>query len=339
MCRMSSNCTTPVQNPTTAQLKARRSRQRRYTICPRQPGSVSHARHTRQLVRMAVLLFTAARLCASPPGAAAQSASDPPPLLAAAEPSRSISLHVDAPPEPVAPEVITRDAEGRATVRAVRVGQPLRIDGALDEALYRDVRSISDFIQVEPEGGQPATERTEAWVAFDDDYVYVSFKVWDSHMDDPDRDRDAARQPQQLAGQRPRLVHLRHVLRPAKRVHVHDEPARRPIRRHDGQRSAVQQRLESGVGDEGRPVRRRLDGRSGGAVQVAALSTRDGAGVGVQRDAREALEERDLHADAGAAGARTVGIPAVAVRGRARRDRGPARRREPGSSNRTRSRA
>ena len=170
---------------------------------------------------------------------------------------------MDAPPEPIAPEVITRDAEGRATLRAVRVSQPLRIDGALDEALYRDVRSISDFIQVEPDGGQAATERTETWVAFDEDHVYVSFKVWDSQHGHADRDGDAARQHQQLAGQRSRLVHLRHLLRPADLVHVHDEPARRPIRRDDGQRSAVQQRLESRLGDEDR----RFDG--GWAVEAA----------------------------------------------------------------------
>ena len=97
--------------------------------------------------------------------------------------AQSLSLYPDAPPEPAAPEVVVRDAEGRATVRAVRVSEPLRIDGALDEALYRDVRSISDFIQVEPSAGQAATERTETWVAFDNDYVYVSFKVWDTRMD------------------------------------------------------------------------------------------------------------------------------------------------------------
>jgi hypothetical protein len=113
-----------------------------------------------------VLLVTVAWLC-SIPSAAAQ----------------SISLYADAPPEPVAPDVITRDAEGRATIRAVRIDQPLRIDGALDEALYRDVRPISDFIQVEPAGGEAASERTETWLAFDDNFVYVSFKVWDSRMD------------------------------------------------------------------------------------------------------------------------------------------------------------
>jgi hypothetical protein len=122
-------------------------------------------------------------LCHSARHAAAQSAPDATTLPSGAAPSRSVTLYADAPPEPTAPEVVTRDAEGRATVRAVRISQPLRIDGALDESLYSDVRAISDFIQVEPDGGQNATERTETWIAFDDDHVYVAFKVWDSQME------------------------------------------------------------------------------------------------------------------------------------------------------------
>jgi len=124
-----------------------------------------------------------AGLCSSASNTAAQSAPEASTPPAAAERPRSISLYVDAPREPIAPDVITRDEEGRATIRAVRVSQPLRIDGALDEMLYRDVRSISEFIQVEPDGGQAATERTETWIAFDDNYVYVSFRVWDTHME------------------------------------------------------------------------------------------------------------------------------------------------------------
>ena len=98
-------------------------------------------------------------------------------------PTGGVPLYPDAPAPPLAPDVITRDQEGRATVRAVRLNQPLHIDGALDEAHYRDVASISDFIQVEPQGGEAATERTETWIAFDDEYVYVSFRVWDSQME------------------------------------------------------------------------------------------------------------------------------------------------------------
>ena len=89
----------------------------------------------------------------------------------------------EGPPAPVAPEVITRNAEGRATVRAVRVREPMRIDGNLDEAHYRETPGITDFIQIEPTAGAPATEKTEVWLAFDEDNVYVTFRAWDSQMD------------------------------------------------------------------------------------------------------------------------------------------------------------
>jgi hypothetical protein len=75
------------------------------------------------------------------------------------------------------------DGATRITVRAVRVDVPLHVDGALDEPLYREVAPSSDFIQVEPEAGRIATERTELWLAFDDHNVYVSFRAWDSRMD------------------------------------------------------------------------------------------------------------------------------------------------------------
>jgi hypothetical protein len=83
----------------------------------------------------------------------------------------------DAAPVPVAPEVESRDAEGRVTVRATRIATPLVIDGRLDEQSYRDVRSMSNFLQTEPQEGAPTTERTEVWVFFDDEAIYVSGAV------------------------------------------------------------------------------------------------------------------------------------------------------------------
>jgi hypothetical protein len=80
-------------------------------------------------------------------------------------------------------DTVSRQDDGRVTVKAVRLTQPLRIDGVLDDPLYQDVRPMSDFIQVEPDAGTGATERTEGWVAFDADNVYVSFRAWDSQMD------------------------------------------------------------------------------------------------------------------------------------------------------------
>ncbi len=77
--------------------------------------------------------------------------------------------------------IVARSAPDNVTVRAVRLNAPLDIDGRLDESVYTAVPSISDFIQQEPQEGQPATEKTEAWILFDDDNIYISARMWDSH--------------------------------------------------------------------------------------------------------------------------------------------------------------
>ncbi|HEU4689328.1 MAG TPA: DUF5916 domain-containing protein [Vicinamibacterales bacterium] len=97
--------------------------------------------------------------------------------------SPDLPFAFDGPPVPVAPEVIVRDADGRATVRAIRLSAPLRLDGQLDEAVYSEVPSISDFYQQEPVEGVVATEKTEAWILFDEDAFYVTFRCWESRPD------------------------------------------------------------------------------------------------------------------------------------------------------------
>jgi len=83
------------------------------------------------------------------------------------------------PPPPEPPAVMVRDATGQTTVRTMRVPSPLVIDGVLDEAPYRDVPPMTDFIQQEPAEGKPATDRTEVWVFFDDKNLYVSAKMYE----------------------------------------------------------------------------------------------------------------------------------------------------------------
>jgi len=63
-------------------------------------------------------------------------------------------------------------------------GEPIRIDGKLDEALYTRFEPASGFIQQEPREGEPASERTEAWIFFDADNLYISARCFDS---DPSR--------------------------------------------------------------------------------------------------------------------------------------------------------
>jgi hypothetical protein len=66
------------------------------------------------------------------------------------------------------------------TVTARRADTAMRVDGALDEPIYRDTPAIGGFVQQEPDEFQPATEKTEAWIFFDDRNIYVSARNWES---------------------------------------------------------------------------------------------------------------------------------------------------------------
>ncbi len=105
------------------------------------------------------------------------------PAASGAAPHGDVSVDpalIDGPPAPVAPAVMTRDEQGRTTVRAIRLDAAIRLDGVLDEPVYAAVPAVTGFIQQVPDIGAPATERTEAWVLFDETNVYVSARVWDS---------------------------------------------------------------------------------------------------------------------------------------------------------------
>ena len=89
----------------------------------------------------------------------------------------------EAAPLPSSPDVMVRHADGRVTVRAVRIPEPIVLDGRLDDPYYRETPAIDGFLQQEPLEGRPATESTEAWIFFDDDRLYVSARLWDSSPD------------------------------------------------------------------------------------------------------------------------------------------------------------
>ncbi len=87
------------------------------------------------------------------------------------------------PPAHAGPPVLSREQDGRTVVRATRLTGPLRIDGTLDEPVYRDVAPASDFIQAEPLSGPPPTQPTEVWILFDGESIYVSVRCWEQHLD------------------------------------------------------------------------------------------------------------------------------------------------------------
>ena len=68
-------------------------------------------------------------------------------------------------------------------MHAVSTESPLKVDGILDEPGWGDAPAASQFIQLQPEKGRPASERTEVRVLFDDHHVYFGFWCYDEEPD------------------------------------------------------------------------------------------------------------------------------------------------------------
>ena len=86
-------------------------------------------------------------------------------------------------PIPELPATVGRGANGDIVIRAVPLEQPLVLDGALAEEVYRDILPAEDFVQQYPWNGESATEDTQVWVFFDSENVYVGLRAWDSQPD------------------------------------------------------------------------------------------------------------------------------------------------------------
>src|SRR5688572_1011293 len=63
--------------------------------------------------------------------------------------------------------------------RATRTPRPPTIDGQLNEEAWSQAQVMSDFTQIDPDEGQPATERTEVRVLYDDRALYVGMRLFD----------------------------------------------------------------------------------------------------------------------------------------------------------------
>ena len=67
----------------------------------------------------------------------------------------------------------------RAALRAVRTSSPPSIDGRLTDESWSLVEPVGDLTQIDPDEGQPASERTEIRVLFDDEALYVGARMFD----------------------------------------------------------------------------------------------------------------------------------------------------------------
>jgi hypothetical protein len=67
---------------------------------------------------------------------------------------------------------------GQKSVSAVPADGVIKIDGVLSEPVWQG-EGVSGFTQKDPLDGQPETEKTTVWVAYDADYLYVAARLTD----------------------------------------------------------------------------------------------------------------------------------------------------------------
>jgi hypothetical protein len=93
----------------------------------------------------------------------------PPPTPAAIAADTGSMRHANKRTPPLA--FATRLTAGRGSVR---------VDGKLDEPIWSQAAAVTEFTQTVPHEGDPATERTDVRVVYDDDAVYVGARMFDS---------------------------------------------------------------------------------------------------------------------------------------------------------------
>jgi hypothetical protein len=71
---------------------------------------------------------------------------------------------------------------GRPIVRPTRTDVGPNIDGRLDDEVWRGAEAITELVQQQPLDGAPATERTEIYLVYDTQRLYLGFAV---HYADP----------------------------------------------------------------------------------------------------------------------------------------------------------
>lgn len=73
------------------------------------------------------------------------------------------------------------DAEARKQARAVRVAEDaIRVDGRLDDAGWRLVVPVTDFVQAEPVEGAEPTDRMEIRFAYDETALYIGARMYNT---------------------------------------------------------------------------------------------------------------------------------------------------------------
>jgi hypothetical protein len=78
--------------------------------------------------------------------------------------------------------LFARQTIPRPQLEARRVTESIVLDGVLSEAIWQ-CHGFTHFVQDEPNEGAPPTQRTEVWIAYDDQAIYVAGRMHDTAPD------------------------------------------------------------------------------------------------------------------------------------------------------------
>ena len=179
------------------------------------------------------------------------------------------------------PRTITRDAQGHPTLRALRLGEAIAVDGRLSERFYTTTSPFDDLIQAVPASRGVPSERTEVWIGFDDANRRRRPRVGFARGGGVDCRRDA---PGLESTPLERLFGIYldtyRDRRNAVGFFVTPIGGYAEVQITNGRPPTSTGTRSPGCGH--RSVRRRLDGGDGHSVQVAALSPGRRADLGIQ---------------------------------------------------------
>ena len=73
-------------------------------------------------------------------------------------------------------------SQDKKEVHAVRIENPPKIDGVLDEDYWFDVKPAKNFIMLEPYNGKSerSSEKSEVIILYDDEALYIGAKLYDA---------------------------------------------------------------------------------------------------------------------------------------------------------------
>ena len=114
------------------------------------------------------------------------------PTVARGQQSSAVPLSIPQ-ARPIAPPAVQEvpagsasiSADERRTMEAVRMDdeESIRLDGRLDEEVWMRAVPATNLRQMDPDNGEPATERTEVRVVYSADKLYMGVTLFDSEPD------------------------------------------------------------------------------------------------------------------------------------------------------------